>query len=83
VGKTRLVTEVASERGEQGFTVVLGRCVRFAAEASSYLPIAQALGPQCREILRKLAQVPMRFMAFSFGVSITSPTMALERRGPA
>lgn len=46
VGKTRVVTEVADELGREGFRVLWGRCVRFAAEASSYLPIAQALGPR-------------------------------------
>jgi AAA ATPase domain len=44
VGKTRLVTEIADHLGQHGFQVLWGRCVRFAAEASSYLPIVQALG---------------------------------------
>jgi DNA-binding CsgD family transcriptional regulator len=45
VGKTRLVSEVAARQGEQGFQVLSGRCVRFAANVSSYLPFLQAFGP--------------------------------------
>lgn len=45
VGKTRLVTEVAAQLEVDGFRVHWGKCMRFAAESSSFLPIVQAFGP--------------------------------------
>ena len=46
VGKTRLLSELAARLEVDGFRVLWGRCLRFSAESSSYLPFIQALGPQ-------------------------------------
>jgi predicted ATPase len=46
VGKTRLLSEVATRVEVDGFRVLWGRCLRFSAESSSYLPLIQAFGPQ-------------------------------------
>jgi DNA-binding CsgD family transcriptional regulator/tetratricopeptide (TPR) repeat protein len=42
VGKTRLLTELAAESGERGFTILSGRCAELA-ETVPYLPLADAL----------------------------------------
>jgi DNA-binding CsgD family transcriptional regulator len=42
VGKTRLLTELASESAERGFTILSGRCAELA-ETVPYLPLADAL----------------------------------------
>ncbi len=43
VGKTRLVSEVCAQAARDGFTVLWGRCVRFGAASSPYLPLVSAL----------------------------------------
>lgn len=43
VGKTRLVTQVCADAAAGGYTVLWGRCVRFGAASSSYLPLISAL----------------------------------------
>ena len=45
-GKTRLLTEVAARLATDRFRVLWGRCLRFSADTSSYLPFVQAFGPQ-------------------------------------
>jgi DNA-binding CsgD family transcriptional regulator len=42
VGKTRLLTELAAEAAQRGFTVLSGRCAELA-ETVPYLPLADAL----------------------------------------
>jgi DNA-binding CsgD family transcriptional regulator len=42
VGKTRLLTELAAEAAERGFTILSGRCAELA-ETVPYLPLADAL----------------------------------------
>jgi DNA-binding CsgD family transcriptional regulator len=43
IGKTSLVAEATSGPGADGQLVLWGRCLRFGAHSSPYLPIAQAL----------------------------------------
>lgn len=42
VGKTRLLTELAAEAAQRGFTILSGRCAELA-ETIPYLPLADAL----------------------------------------
>jgi DNA-binding CsgD family transcriptional regulator len=42
VGKTRLLTELAAEAAQRGFTILSGRCAELA-ETVPYLPLADAL----------------------------------------
>ena len=42
VGKTRLLTELAAEAADRGFTILSGRCAELA-ETVPYLPLADAL----------------------------------------
>lgn len=43
IGKTSLIADVTTGRAAAGQLVVWGRCLRFGAESSPYLPIAQLL----------------------------------------
>ncbi len=42
VGKTRLVTALAEESAQRGHVVLRGRCLRFGATSSPYLPFVSA-----------------------------------------
>ncbi|MBD8869862.1 helix-turn-helix transcriptional regulator [Nocardioides donggukensis] len=43
IGKTRLVADVADDAAADGHLVLWGRCLRFAADSSPFLPIGQVL----------------------------------------
>jgi DNA-binding CsgD family transcriptional regulator len=43
IGKTSLVAEATSGPGAEGHLVLWGRCLRFGADSSPYLPFAQVL----------------------------------------
>ena len=44
VGKTRLVTEVLDQLGEQGWHRLVGHCLDFGETSMPYLPVTQMLG---------------------------------------
>jgi hypothetical protein len=58
VGKTRLVTELAGQAADSGFTVLAGHCVELGAEGLPLAPLIDALRTLARTTARtELADV--------------------------